>query len=57
MSRAGFETLAEILTMCPLVLPVLELSALLVGPDLGVGIGVDVVGLMADPVRLALAQR
>lgn len=40
--------------MCSLVLPVLNLPTLLVG--LGIGVGVDAIGVMADPVRFALAQ-
>jgi len=52
MSSAGGEALRETLTVCSLVLPVLNLPALLVG----LGLGVDVVGVIADPVRFALAQ-
>ncbi len=40
--------------MCSLVLPILNLPTLLVGLDLG--LGVDMVGVIADPVRFALAQ-
>ena len=52
MSSAGAEALRERLTMCSLVLPVLDLPALLIGLD----VGVDVGGVTANPVRFALAQ-
>ena len=43
-SAGGGEALRERLTVCSLVLPVLNLPALLVG----LGLGVDVVGVIAD---------
>ena len=54
MNSAGPETLRERLTVCPLILPVLNLPALLVGFGLDVGLGVDVVGMIADSARFAL---
>lgn len=52
MSAAESEALKERLTVCSLILPVLNLPALLVG--LGLDIEV-VVGLIADPVRFTIA--
>lgn len=40
-------------SVCSLVLPGLKLPALL---GLGLHLGLDVVGVIADPVRFALAQ-
>jgi hypothetical protein len=49
MSFEGGEALRERLTVCSLILPVLNLPALLVG------LGVDVVGVIVHPVRFVLA--
>lgn len=45
------------LTVCPLVLPILIFPTLLVGPGFSLGFGVEVVGVIANPVRFAFAQR
>jgi len=51
MSSAKGEMLKTKLTMCPLVLSVLDFPALLVG------LGFDVGGLIFDPVRFAFGWR
>jgi len=51
MSSAKSVMLKTKLTMCPLVLSVLDFPALLVG------LGLDVVGLILDPVRFAFGWR
>jgi hypothetical protein len=56
MSVAEGGALRERLTVCSLVLPVLNLPALLLGGRLGLSLGVDVVGVYANPVCFALAQ-
>jgi hypothetical protein len=56
MSLAGVEALRERLTVCSLVLPVLNLPMLLLGRRLGLSLSIDMVRMNDDPVCFALAQ-